>query len=138
MVDIGAADVVPGGITTLRVLVANQGPDRTASTFDVKVALPKGVTAVGPFFPSSCRTNATSSVVSCTFPAGLPAYRTATVLVPVRLPPTARPNDSLPYEVTLSSPDDPNGIISVRCAFHAAVRQPDVPMAQAPLARRAA
>lgn len=126
MVDIGAADVAPGGITTLRVLVANRGPDRTASTFDVKVALPSGATAVGPFFPSSCRADPTSSVVFCTFPAGLPAYRTATVLVPVRVAPTARPNDSLPGEVTLSSRDDSNGIISARCALHTAVPQPDL------------
>ncbi|RKE22498.1 hypothetical protein [Streptomyces sp. TLI_171] len=84
MVRLDPDPVAAGGVTTVHALVENGGPERTGSAFTVLVELPVGFTAEGPFFPSSCSASATGRVVSCTFPAGLPAQRSATALVPVR------------------------------------------------------
>jgi len=75
----------PGGTTTVHGFVANGGPDRTASPFTVLIDLPPGFTAEGPYFPTSCAASFGGHLLSCTFPAGLPSLRTATVLAPVRV-----------------------------------------------------
>lgn len=124
LVNVDAADVVPGGRTTLRVLVANKGPDQTASPFEVSIRLPQGTSAEGPYFPDSCRAGTAMNAVSCTFPAGLPVGRTATVLITIRVQAAAHANASLPGEVTISSPDDPGGIVRGRCALHTILSQP--------------
>ncbi|MFJ4095860.1 hypothetical protein ACIPYS_30070 [Kitasatospora sp. NPDC089913] len=77
----------PGGTTTLHAFVGNLGPDRTASPFTVVVTLPEGVTAEGPFFPENCSEFQNGHRVRCTFPAGLPKFRSATALIPLRLKP---------------------------------------------------
>ncbi|MEU9131982.1 hypothetical protein AB0D08_28420 [Kitasatospora sp. NPDC048540] len=75
----------PGGSTTLHGFVANGGPDRTASAFTVLAELPAGFAFEGPYFPDSCTTGPGAHLLRCTFPAGLPAGRSATVLAPVRV-----------------------------------------------------
>ncbi len=75
----------PGGTTTVHAFIGNLGPDRTASPFTVVVTLPEGVTAEGPYFPENCYAFQNGHRVRCTFPAGLPKFRSATALVPVRL-----------------------------------------------------
>ncbi|MEV0535215.1 hypothetical protein [Kitasatospora sp. NPDC050463] len=75
----------PGGTTTVHAFVSNLGPDRTASSFTVVVTLPEGVTPEGPFFPENCSAFQNGHRVRCVFPAGLPKFRTATALIPVRL-----------------------------------------------------
>ncbi|MEV0189500.1 hypothetical protein AB0I39_13320 [Kitasatospora purpeofusca] len=77
----------PGGTTTLHAFVGNLGPDRTASPFTVVVTLPEGATAEGPFFPENCYEFQNGHRVRCTFPAGLPKFRSATALIPLRLNP---------------------------------------------------
>ncbi|MFD4905325.1 hypothetical protein [Kitasatospora purpeofusca] len=77
----------PGGSTVLHAFIGNLGPDRTASPFTVVVTLPEGVTAEGPFFPENCYEFQNGHRVRCTFPAGLPKFRSATALIPLRLSP---------------------------------------------------
>ncbi|MCX4756727.1 brain acid soluble protein 1 [Kitasatospora purpeofusca] len=77
----------PGGTTVLHAFVGNLGPDRTASPFTVVITLPAGVTAEGPFFPENCYEFQNGHRVRCTFPAGLPKFRSATALIPLRLSP---------------------------------------------------
>ncbi|MFH8380441.1 hypothetical protein ACH4E7_05815 [Kitasatospora sp. NPDC018058] len=77
----------PGGTTTIHAVVANRGPDTTASPFTVVVALPVGVTPEGPYFPADCQVLHHGRRVSCVFGPGLPPLRSATALIPVRLDP---------------------------------------------------
>ncbi|MFD9067487.1 hypothetical protein ACFVZ3_38895 [Kitasatospora purpeofusca] len=77
----------PGGTTVLHAFVGNLGPDRTASPFTVVITLPEGVTAEPPFFPENCYEFQNGHRVRCTFPAGLPKFRSATALIPLRLSP---------------------------------------------------
>ncbi|MER6400250.1 hypothetical protein ABT263_30050 [Kitasatospora sp. NPDC001603] len=75
----------PGGTTTVHAFIGNLGPDRTASPFTVVITLPEGVTPEGPFFPEDCSVFQNGHRVRCVFPAGLPKFRSATALIPVRL-----------------------------------------------------
>ncbi|MEV4558718.1 hypothetical protein AB0K51_17240 [Kitasatospora sp. NPDC049285] len=97
--------VAPGGTTAVHAFVANGGPDTTASPFTVLVDLPAGFTAEGPFFPSGCTAAPAGRLVSCTFPAGLPRYRTATALVPVRADANVPPGSSAEGHVQVLSAD---------------------------------
>jgi hypothetical protein len=91
----------------VNVLVVNNGPDTSASPHSVQVTLPNGATTTGASFPSACTTSAQGTVVICTFPPGLPALRTATVLLPVQISATAPAHSELPGGwVHLSSADD--------------------------------
>jgi hypothetical protein len=109
-VDIDPDPVPVGGSGTVRFLLANQGPDPTASPFTVTVVLPTEVTAVGPFFPSSCLADALGHTVTCTFPGGLSSLRTASVLIPVQISAAACAHCKLSDgTVTVSSIDDPDG-----------------------------
>ncbi|MGW3195663.1 hypothetical protein ACWDBD_13955 [Streptomyces sp. NPDC001118] len=106
-VSIGGAQ--PGGTTKLRVLIANLGPDVTASPITVTVTVPSGASAVGPFFPSSCTPNANASRVVCTFAPGLYLLKTATAQIPVHVQSTAAHGSVLMGgRVMVSSPDDTN------------------------------
>ncbi|MDH6111556.1 hypothetical protein P3T36_006736 [Kitasatospora sp. MAP12-15] len=97
----------PGGSTTVNVLVVNDGPDTSASAHSVRVTLPNGATTTGASFPSTCTTDGTGTVVTCAFPPGLRALRTATVLLPVQISPTAPPRGELDGGwVHLESADD--------------------------------
>lgn len=103
------APVRPGGTVTVHAFVANLGPDPTASPFSVTITLPPGVTAQGPYFPAGCQADALGTSVSCTFPAGLAAGRSATALVPVVIAPSVRaPQQLSGGMVVLTSPDDQN------------------------------
>ncbi|MFE9425530.1 hypothetical protein ACFYNO_21470 [Kitasatospora sp. NPDC006697] len=73
-----------GGTTTVHAFVANNGPE-VAGEFTVTVRAPFGTHAVGPYFPGNCTPDAAATVVTCTFPAGLGALRSATALVPLKL-----------------------------------------------------
>ncbi|MFC5663326.1 hypothetical protein ACFP3U_10090 [Kitasatospora misakiensis] len=75
----------PGGTTTVHAFIGNLGPDRTASPFTVVVTLPEGVTPEVPYFPENCYEFQNGHRVRCTFPAGLPKFRSATAIIPVRL-----------------------------------------------------
>lgn len=97
----------PGGTTTVHGTVANTGPDRTTSPFTVTVTLPAGVTAEGPFFPTSCVVGFAGHMVRCQYPAGL-GLHTATALVPVRIAKSLRVSVDLVGWVTVTSPDDSN------------------------------
>ncbi|MDH6130415.1 hypothetical protein [Kitasatospora sp. GP82] len=91
----------------MNVLVVNNGPDESASPHDVQVTLPSGATTTGASFPSACTTSAQGTVVNCTFPPGLPALRTATVLLPVQTSTTAPARSELTGGwVHLASADD--------------------------------
>lgn len=91
----------------MNVLVVNNGPDTSASPHSVRVTLPDGASTPGATFPSACTTSAQGTVVTCTFPPGLPALRTATVLIPVQIAPTAPVHSELSGGwVHLSSADD--------------------------------
>ncbi|MFJ9951610.1 hypothetical protein [Kitasatospora sp. NPDC091207] len=98
----------PGGTTTVHAFVGNLGPDRTASPFTVVVTLPEGVTAEGPFFPENCYEFQNGHRVRCTFPAGLPKFRSATALIPVRLATTVPVGDLEGGYVAVRSDDDRN------------------------------
>ncbi|MEV6976100.1 hypothetical protein [Kitasatospora sp. NPDC093806] len=100
--------VAPGGVTTLHAFVANVGPDRTASSFRVVVTLPEGVTPEEPYFPEECQVLQNGHRVRCTFPAGLPAYESATALVPMRLAPTVELGELTGGWVSVRSNDDRN------------------------------
>ncbi|MEV6942502.1 hypothetical protein AB0N07_10955 [Streptomyces sp. NPDC051172] len=99
--------VQPAGRSELRALIVNYGPDQTASIFTVKVTVPSGTSAVGPFFPSSCTTDENGSTVTCDFPAGLYRLQSATVQIPLQV------QSGIPHgavlsggTITVSSPDD--------------------------------
>ncbi|GAA4871888.1 hypothetical protein [Kitasatospora terrestris] len=96
----------PGGLTTVHAFVANGGPDRTASPFTVLVDLPAGFTAEGPFFPDGCAVSLAGHLVRCTFPAGLPALRTATALIPVRVDAHVPPGTRAEGRVRVTGADD--------------------------------
>ncbi|MFD7452493.1 hypothetical protein [Kitasatospora sp. NPDC059827] len=76
-----------GGTTTVNALIANRGPDTTASPFTVVVTLPKGVAPEGPYFPEDCEVAEHGRQVRCVFGPGLKEGRTRTALVPVYLSP---------------------------------------------------
>ncbi|MFE2721096.1 hypothetical protein [Kitasatospora sp. NPDC059327] len=99
---------VPGGTTTLHAFVANRGPDRTASPFTVVITLPEGVTAEEPFFPEDCYTFQNGHRVRCTFPAGLPKFRSATALIPLRLAATVPLGELAGGYVAVRGDDDRN------------------------------
>ncbi|MFF2041997.1 hypothetical protein ACFVVX_16340 [Kitasatospora sp. NPDC058170] len=96
----------PGGTTTLHAFIANLGPDRTASSFRVTVTLPEGVTPEEPFFPEDCQVIQNGHRVRCVFPAGLPAYDSATALIPLRLAPTVPLGELTGGYVAVRSDDD--------------------------------
>lgn len=73
-----------GGSTTVHALVSNEGP-HTAGDFTVTVRAPHGSHVSGPYFPANCQPDTTATEVVCAFPAGLPRYRSATALVPLKL-----------------------------------------------------
>ncbi|WP_344337674.1 hypothetical protein [Kitasatospora putterlickiae] len=99
----------PGGTTTVHAFIGNLGPDTTASPFTVVVTLPEGVTAEGPYFPENCYAFQEGHRVRCTFPAGLPRFRSATALVPVRLAATVpAPGTLTGGWVAVRSADDCN------------------------------
>ncbi|MDY0810958.1 hypothetical protein [Kitasatospora purpeofusca] len=98
----------PGGTTTLHAFIGNLGPDRTASPFTVVVTLPQGVTAEGPFFPENCYEFQNGHRVRCTFPAGLPKYRSATALIPLRLSPDLPLGELTGGYVAVRGDDDRN------------------------------
>ncbi|MER8182136.1 hypothetical protein [Kitasatospora sp. NPDC094015] len=96
----------PGGTTTLHGFVANGGPDRTAAGFTVLAELPAGFTFEGPFFPDSCTTSGAGHLLRCTFPAGLGAGRSATVLAPVRVAREVPPGTRAEGHLLVSGADD--------------------------------
>ncbi|WP_380281189.1 hypothetical protein [Kitasatospora purpeofusca] len=99
----------PGGTTTVHAFIGNLGPDTTASPFTVVVTLPEGVTAEGPYFPENCYAFHEGHRVRCSFPAGLPQFRSATALVPVRLAATVpAPGTLTGGWVAVRSDDDCN------------------------------
>ncbi|MER6360893.1 hypothetical protein [Kitasatospora sp. NPDC001527] len=99
----------PGGTTTVHAFIGNLGPDTTASPFTVVVTLPDGVSAEGPYFPENCYAFQEGHRVRCTFPAGLPQFRSATALVPVRLAETVpAPGTLTGGWVSVRSVDDCN------------------------------
>ncbi|EST23775.1 DUF11 domain-containing protein [Streptomyces roseochromogenus] len=109
VVSVNNGGAKPGGTTTLRGLVADLGPDATASPVTVTVTVPSGASAVGPFFPPSCTANASGSRIVCTFPPGLGSLKTATVQIPVRVHAGVAHGSVLKGgTVTVSSPDDTN------------------------------
>ncbi|ANP48363.1 hypothetical protein J2Z21_005975 [Streptomyces griseochromogenes] len=109
IVGAGIAGAPVGGITRLRVLIANYGPDDTASTATVTVTVPTGATAIGPYFPSTCTPNANGSTVVCTFAPGLRLLKTATVQIPVLIRAGTTPGSTLSGgKVSVTSPDDTN------------------------------
>ncbi|GHE04244.1 hypothetical protein [Streptomyces alanosinicus] len=109
IVALSVGGVLPGGTTMLRVLIANFGPDETASTATVRVTVPGGAAAVGPFFPPSCTPDASGGTVVCTFAPGLGLLKTATVQIPVRVPSDIAHGVTLSGgRVAVSSPDDTN------------------------------
>ncbi|MFJ8041952.1 hypothetical protein ACIRBX_15775 [Kitasatospora sp. NPDC096147] len=98
----------PGGTTTVHGFVANLGPDRTGSPFTVLLTVPNGFTFRGPYFPTDCLALAGGHTLTCTFGAGLPRYRTATVLAPVQVDGGLPPGTKAEGQVTVVSPDDTN------------------------------
>ncbi|MFD7239849.1 hypothetical protein ACFWAT_31645 [Streptomyces syringium] len=98
----------PGGNTTVHAIINNVGPERTASEFTVTVTLPDRVTAEEPFFPEDCDEIGNGRRVRCTFPAGMPADRSVTATIPVRLAITVPAPSTLTGRVEVRSPDDKN------------------------------
>ncbi|MFB7667350.1 hypothetical protein ACFC1R_25980 [Kitasatospora sp. NPDC056138] len=96
----------PGGDTTVHAVVANGGPDRTASPISVVIALPAGFTAHGPYFPSSCTVSAVGHLVRCTFPPGLRYGQVATALIPARVDPAVPPGTTAEGQIVAFGPDD--------------------------------
>lgn len=95
----------PGSDTTLHAFVANGGPDTTASPFTVIVELPYGFTAHGPYFPASCVSWLNNNMVQCAFPAGLPALRTATALIPIHVDPSVPHGTKADWHLEVFSED---------------------------------
>jgi hypothetical protein len=113
IVSIQVDRVGPGGTAVLRATVANYGPSTTVSALGATVRLPLKVLAVGTFFPSNCHWDLASRQVSCSFKAGLPLLRTATLQIPVRLDRSVLPGQRLTGGmVTATSPDNPSGPFS--------------------------
>ncbi|ROR46395.1 hypothetical protein [Kitasatospora cineracea] len=100
--------VQPGGTTTLRAVISNDGPGETDAGFAVTVRLPEGATAVGPFFPDNCHPDTEADDLLCHFDTGLPVLRSASVEVPVRVEAGLHPGDQLEDGlVTVYDPDQP-------------------------------
>ncbi|MFJ1754079.1 hypothetical protein [Kitasatospora sp. NPDC088134] len=95
------------GLTVVRALVANLGPDPVTKQFTTTVRLPKGVTVEGQVFPDGCRVEANGRQLACRFRKGLGVRRTATVLVPLRVEEGIRPGERLAGTVSLQDPDRP-------------------------------
>ncbi|MFH8386047.1 hypothetical protein ACH4E7_34855 [Kitasatospora sp. NPDC018058] len=94
---------------TVRALLANHGPDRTASPLTVTVVLPENTTAAGSFFPGTCLADSAGVTITCTFPAGLGVHRTAVVIIPARISASAPPSSRLDGgKVTVANTDDPD------------------------------
>ncbi|MFE2410162.1 hypothetical protein ACFXDE_17675 [Kitasatospora sp. NPDC059408] len=98
---------VPGGTTTVHGIVANETA-KTAPALVVEITMPPGAVPEEPFFPRTCNQHKSDKIwtVTCTIAAGLESERTATALVPVRIPNDA----SEPLtggRVSVTSPDDP-------------------------------
>jgi len=108
LVQAAADPAPPGGQTVLRALVANGGPDVTASPFTVTVLLPARTTDLGGDFPASCAHAAAGTTVSCAFPPGLPQLRTAIVEIHVLVGGDVRPGTVLSGGVTVAGPDGPS------------------------------
>ncbi|MQS15568.1 hypothetical protein F7Q99_25675 [Streptomyces kaniharaensis] len=101
--------VAVGGTTTVRVLVSNRGSDRSGAPFTVQLTLPDGATAVGPYFPTACTTDSVATTVTCQFPQGMRVGRSASVLVPVQICPSARQHGNLsPGVVSVINGNDPD------------------------------
>ncbi|GCD92975.1 hypothetical protein [Embleya hyalina] len=108
VIRIDPSSVAPGSTTTVHALIGNTGPDRTASPFTVVITLPEGVTPEGPFFPEDCTEFQNGHRVRCVFPAGLPRFRSATAVVPVRIADSVPIGDLTGGYVAVRSEDDRN------------------------------
>ncbi|BAJ32308.1 MULTISPECIES: hypothetical protein [Kitasatospora] len=95
------------GLTVVRALLANLGPNPVTDRFTATVRLPKGVTVEGRIFPDDCRLDDRGRELTCRFRKGLGLRRTATVLVPLRVADDVRPGQRLAGTVSLQDPDHP-------------------------------
>ncbi|WP_282203544.1 hypothetical protein [Kitasatospora fiedleri] len=97
------------GLTVVRALVANLGPNPVTDRFTTTVRLPKGVTVEGRVFPDDCRLDDRGRELTCRFRKGLGLRRSATVLVPLRVADYVRSGERLSGgAVSLQDPDRPD------------------------------
>ncbi|MFC8721340.1 hypothetical protein [Kitasatospora sp. NPDC057198] len=111
------------GLTVVRALVANLGPNEVSDHFHTTVKLPKHVTVEGKVFPESCRYDDARRELVCDFRKGLALRRTATVLLPLRIADDVRPGQRLSGGlVSVQDPDRPTRTVPTR-AFTIDVEQ---------------
>ncbi|MDR3031590.1 MAG: hypothetical protein LBV78_00510 [Kitasatospora sp.] len=103
------------GLTVVRALVANLGPNEVSDHFHATVKLPKHVTVEGRAFPDSCRYDDARRELTCDFRKGLALRRTATVLLPLRIADDVRPGERLSGGVvSVQDPDRPTRTVPSR------------------------
>ncbi|MFD7733557.1 hypothetical protein ACFV6F_24650 [Kitasatospora phosalacinea] len=102
------------GLTVVRALVANLGPNPVTDRFTATVRLPKGVTVEGRIFPQDCRLDDRGRELTCRFRKGLGLRHSATVLLPLRIADDVRPGQRLSGTVSLQDPDRPDRVVPSR------------------------
>ncbi|WP_157845486.1 hypothetical protein [Kitasatospora phosalacinea] len=103
------------GLTVVRALVANLGPNETSRNFKTTVRLPKRVTVEGRVFPDNCQYDDARRELTCDFRKGLTLRRTATVLLPLRIADDVRAGERLSGgAVSVLDPDRPTRTVPTR------------------------
>lgn len=95
----------PGGTTEVHAFAVNRGPERTASPFRITLWVPGGLTILRPSYPEDC-TPPGGRVITCSFPAGLNSFETATAIVPVRVDTKVPAGTTLEGHVRVVGDDD--------------------------------
>jgi len=103
------------GLTVVRALVANLGPNEVSQHFHATIKLPKRVTVEGKVFPDSCQYDDARRELTCDFRKGLSLRRTATVLLPLRIADDVRAGERLSGGlVSVQDPDRPTRTVPTR------------------------
>ncbi|QKW22950.1 hypothetical protein HUT16_31180 [Kitasatospora sp. NA04385] len=108
VVNVSADRTKVRGLTVVRALVANLGPNPVTDRFTATVRLPKGVTVEGRIFPDDCHLDDRGRELTCRFRKGLGLRHSATVLLPLRIADNVPAGQRLSGVVAVQDPDRPD------------------------------